>query len=293
MSVVKMCKKHLTLKNNSTFYDMFGEYLLFIREVFPKVKEICQKHDINVSYEDAAFSVPKEEFNRKIILQDLRVIDNDRTIFICFRGQKVGWRPCPDDIDKNTVDEYPELVDFIGNVSITELAVMHALKPFNRCVDGELTKFEPVKHALFYFRNPGYLKDINNAQKIQYVNKSNGLDKSVLDMEIAKAKDLIFETKNEFDSMEDFDHNISITPYDARWDRDLNIEDLLIDYCNEYEKLHGESLDYFIGVHKQYLPDERRGGLCDFTHESRLLKYVMIEDIINAIKLEFPENFIE
>lgn len=283
--------KHVSLRINSTFYDMFAEYLLFIREVFPEVKEICLKHNIMLTYEDVAFSVPEEAFSRRIILQDLRCIDADRTIFICFRGQKVGWRPCPEDIDGLTLDEYPELVDFIGNVSITELAIMHALKPFDKCIEGKITSLNPVKRALFYFRNPGYLGDIDNSQLIHYINKSNGMDKEVLDMEIAKAKDLIYETKTEFDSIDDFDYQIKIRQYDAKWDSSLNTEKLLLEYTDEYEKMHGGSLDYFIGIHKEYLPDEKQGGLGDFTYENKPLKEIMVNDIIDALKKEFPENF--
>lgn len=286
-----MVLKRVSLRINSTFYDMFGEYLVFIREVYPEVKEICSKHGIELTYDDVAFSVPEDAFNRAIVLQDLRCIDADRTIFICFRGQRVGWRPSPDDIDGLTITEYPELVDCIGNISITELAIMHALKPFDRCIGGKLIRPNPVKHALFYFRNPGYLKGIDNSQKIHYINKSNGMDKEVLDLEIAKAKDLIFDIKEEFDDIEDSNYNISIRQYDAKWDSGLNIEDMMMEYTREYEKLNGGHLDYFVGIHKEYLPDERRGGLYGFTYEGKSLKEVMVDDLLNALKLEFPENF--
>lgn len=287
-----MDKKHVSLRINSTFYDMFGEYLMFINEVFPQVKEICQKHDIDISYDDVAFSVPEESFSPNIILQDLRCIDADRTIFICFRAQKSGWIPLPQDIDGLTLDEYPELVDYIGNVTITELGIMHALKPFDKCIDGKLTHLPPVNHALFYFRKPGYLSDITNSQKIHYMNKSNGMSKFVLDMEIAKAKDLIFETKEEFDELENFNHNISISEYRARWDPSLNIEEQMMEYTHEYEKLNKTGpLDYFIGIHEEYLPQEKQGGLTDFKYGNHDLSELMVQDIVNSLKKEFPQNF--
>lgn len=287
-----MDTKHVSLRINSTFYDMFGEYLLFIKEVFPEVKKICENHNIKVTYNDVAFSVPEAEYTPNIILQDLRYIDADRTIFICFRAQKTGWRPCPQDIDRITLNEYPELVDFIGNVSITELAIMHALKPFDKYIDGELTQLPPVNHALFYFRKPGYLDEITNSQNEHYTNKSNGVNEYVLDMEIAKAKDLIFDTKEEFDDIENFNHNISISEYKARWNPELNIEEQLIEYSDEFEKLNDrEPLDYFIDIHKKYLPEEKQGGLCDFRYGTHSLKDIMVQDILNALKLEYPENF--
>lgn len=279
------------LRINSTFYDFFGEYLMFVREVFPELKQYCLKQGIDLVYDDVAFSVPEDKFNRQIILQDLRCLDTDRTIFICFRGQRFGWRPSPDDINHLTLDEYPELVDYIGNLSITELAIMHALKPFDKCIDGKITELAPVKHALFYFRKPGYLEEINNSQKIHYINKSNGMDKSVLDMEIAKAKDLIYEIKKEFDDNEDFNHYVEITEYDAKWDENLNLEMLMLEYTNEMEKIKQSSLDYFVNIHREYLCDEKQGGLGNFTHGDESLKEVMRNDIIKALKIEFPENF--
>lgn len=287
-----MDTEHVSLRINSTFYDMFGEYLLFIKEVFPEVKKICGKHNITVTYDDVAFSVPEEEYTPNIILEDLRCIDTDRTIFICLRAQKTGWKPSPQDIDRMTLNEYPELVDFIGNVSITELGIMHALKPFDRYIDGELTQLPPVNHALFYFRKPGYLDEITNSQKEHYTNKTNGMNKYVLDMEIAKAKDLIFDTKEEFDDIENFNHNISISEYKARWNPELNIEEQLTEYSREFERLNDrEPLDYFVGIHKKYLPEEKQGGLCDFKYGTHSLKDIMVQDIINAMKIEFPENF--
>lgn len=288
-----MGSKHVSLKINSTFHDMFGEYILFIKEVFPEVKKICKEHDIDVTYEDVAFSVPEKDFSPSIILQDLRCIDTDRTIFICFRGQKLGWRPSPSDIDRLTLDEYPELVDYIGNLSITELAIMHALRPFDKCIGGKLIHLPPVKHALFYFRNPGYLKEITNSQKSHYINQSNGVDKEVMDMEIAKAKDLIFEIKEEFDDCTKCNHYIEIRQYDARWDSRLNIETQMLEYTWEYESLYHHPLDYFIGIHRQSLPKQTQGGLKDFTYEGNPLKDIMVEDIISALKIEFPEHFEE
>lgn len=52
-------------------------------------------------------------------------------------------------------------------------------------------------------------------------------------------------------------------------------------------------MDYFVNIHKDYLPEEKQGGLCDFTIDNEPLNDVMVRDIINALKLEFPDNFRE
>ena len=117
------------------------------------------------------------------------------------------------------------------------------------------------------------------------------MDKSVLDMEIDKAKDLIYEIKKEFDDNEDFNHYIEITEYDAKWDENLNLEMLMLEYTNEMEKIKHSSLDYFVNVHREYLCDEKQGGLCNFTYGDDSLKEVMKNDILKALKIEFPEKF--
>ena len=55
------------LRINSTFYDFFGEYLMFVREVFPELKQYCLNHGIDLVYDDVAFSVPEDKFKRQII----------------------------------------------------------------------------------------------------------------------------------------------------------------------------------------------------------------------------------
>ena len=142
---------------NSTFYDMIAEYDCFINEVFPRLREYCSDKDIEIGFRDVAFSAKELPADDNILLQDFRCIDADRTFFICFRAQKLGWRPDYTNINRITVQEYPEITSFIGNISITELAIMHALVPFKRCVNGETIDLPPVKHSLFYFRKPDYL----------------------------------------------------------------------------------------------------------------------------------------
>ena len=285
-----MHTKDVTIMINSTFYDMIGEYYYFIKEIYPELVKICQKHNINIKYQDVAYSVKKKSRNNEIILEDLRHIDADRTFFICFRGQQLGWKPNPNDINRLTLGEYPELVDYIGRVSITELVIMHALKPFDKRINDEIKSLPPVRHSLFYLRNGGYGKYLSDAQKLYYGNDSINNDKEVKDMEIAKAKDLIYEIKNEFDENDD-KSRINIRRYDGIWDDNLNLEELFIKYTQEYSKLIDTPLDDYIKVHKNYLCEDTQGCFGNFECENKSLKEILIEDIINELKLEFPENF--
>lgn len=286
-----MNSKNVTIMINSTFYDMIGEYYYFIKDIYPELAKICQKYNINIKYQDVAYSVTKKSMNNEIILEDLRHIDSDRTFFICFRGQQLGWKPNPENINRETLGEYPELVDYIGRVSITELVILHALKPFDKKIDKEIKSLPPVKHSLFYFRNEGYEKYLNDTQISFYENNSKNEDKEVKDMEIAKAKDLIYEIKNEFEENKNNNSHINIRRYDAFWDKNLDLKELLINYTHEYSNLINKPLDEYIKIHNNYLCEDTTGCFGNFKCNGKTLKEVIIEDILNELKLEFPENF--
>ena len=286
-----MEKKHVLLLINSTFYDMIGEYCLFIREVFPELRKICQKHNIELEYKDVAFSVHDDVYTRDLIFRDFQYVDEDRTFFICFRGQKLGWRPTANDVTKLTLDVYPELVKHVNGISLTELVIMHALRPFDKHVDGEKHILPTVKHSLFYFRNADYVEDLNDRQKACYLNRTDVKDKEVQDFEIARAKDLIYDFKREFVKIEENAPRVLISHYDAEWNNGLNLHEMLEGYIDEYIKLNGSLDEDFLEVHRGFICKYARGCPDKFTYEGRPLKEVMIEDILGELKLEFPENF--
>lgn len=191
-----MGQNNLSIMIISTIPDMFAEHYYFIKYVFPQLKEICRNYDFNLNYVDLLFSMSENEFNQcRSVHKYFESVDYDRTLFICFRGQKLGMTPTYEDIDKLTLDKYPELVDYIGDISFTELIIMHALHPFEKYVDGEHEFLPPVKHALFYFREDKFLDKLSDSQKEIYI--SNGVyeDDFVRDLKLAMAKDLIVSDK--------------------------------------------------------------------------------------------------
>lgn len=286
-----MSKKQVTFMINSTFYDMVAEYNCFLDEVFPRLKEACLEHDIEVGFRDVAFSAQTVPADDNILLQDFRCIDEDRTFFICFRAQKLGWRPDYTNINGITVHEYPEIISFIGNVSITELAIMHALVPFERHLHGKVIKSKPARHSLFYFRNTDYVKDLNDVQRDFYTNKSNGELKESQDLEIARAKDLIHYIKRQFDKDDENASRIVIRHYDAEWDRDIDSWEMLEKYARNYSKIADRDLEMFRDVHRENFCEDTSGCLTNLTYEGRPFSEVMFEDIMNELKIEYPENF--
>lgn len=290
--ILIMSSEHVTIMIKGSVNDMFGEFSYFLTEVYPDLKQLCENHDIELDYEDSFYAISDEDKeNNRMIYANLNAIDYDRTFFICFRGQRLGWVPNENDVDKFTLDVYPELVNYIGTISISELSMLHALKPFDKLESDKLIKLPPVKHALFYFRNPNYLENLNDYQKMFYTNSAMGENAEVPDMNIAKAKDLIYEIKEEFDSQSDIHTQINIRHYDGIWDDHLRRYDVISKYSKEYAQLEDADYDKLMAGCGYLFDEEAVGCFSDFECENKSLKEVIIEDIMESLKMEFPENF--
>ena len=286
-----MCKNHISIMIISTIPDMFSEHYYFIKEVFPQLKEICNSHDIDLEYVDLYFSMTQNEFDTcRSIQKYFNSMDSDRTFYICFRGQKLGCVPTPADIDKLTLQEYPDLVDYIGDTSFTELTVMHALHPFEKCHDGDVQPLSPVKHSMFYFRNDDYLSELSQSQREIYTCKACD-EEFVHDLKLAMAKDLVFHDKHELDKLKDKISNINIRRYDGIWDGDFDLYGVLNQYCEEYAKMWNKSADDFPDYYGNTIVSSTKGGFSDFECDGVSLKDIIIEDFVHELKLEFPQNF--
>lgn len=276
----------------STIPDMFAEHYYFIKNVLPQLKDICENHDIGLEYVDLFFSMSENEINHcRSIHKYFESIDLDRTFFICFRGQKLGCAPTPEDIDKLTLDKYPELVDYIGDISFTELIVMHALHSFEKYNDGKSEFLSPVKHSLFYFRNDDYLNKLSCSQRELYTCNEDCDDEFVRELKLAMAKDLVFNDKREFDSRKEIISRINIRKYDGIWDNSIDLRDVLSNYAKEYANLKNLHDGQLLNLSDKVKISNSTGSFADFKCENRQLKDVMVEDFLNELKLEFPDSF--
>lgn len=287
-----MSKKHVTIMIISTIPDMFAEHYYFIKHVLPDLKETCESHDIELEYLDLFYTITEEEFNTcRSIRRYFTSIDSNRTFYICFRGQKLGCIPTYEDIDKATIQKYPELVDYIGDMSFTELTVMHAIHPFEKIENGETKKLPPVKHSLFYFRDDHYLDELSESQKEIYTCRPDCDDEFVQDLKLAMAKDLIVHNKREFDELKNNMANINVRKYNGIWDENIDLVDLINEYTKEYANLRGMSIDELASFYTELSFKDSQGGFVEFDCDGKSLKEVMIEDFLCELKLEFPENF--
>ncbi len=293
MEVVNISKNDITIRIISTIPDMAAEHYYFIKHIYPDLRKMCLEYDINLEYTDLFFSMTEEEFNScRSVNKYFESIDSDRTFYICFRGQKLGCVPTHEDIDKLTIQKYPELVGYIGIMSFTELTVMHAIHPFEKCEDGEIQRLPPVKHSLFYFRDEHYLDNLSESQQEIYTCRPECHDDEfVQELKLAMAKDLIFQNKQDLDNTKDSISNINVRKYEGIWYENGDLMDTIEKYYQEYAKLKNWSMDDLPEYCNKFSFTNSKGNFVDFTCEGKSLKEVMIEDFLDELKLEFPEKF--
>lgn len=283
--------EHITIMVNGTIYDMFGEFCYFISEVFPEIKEFCKEHGIELEFKDVSFSLYEKKVDTsRTILEYLNLIDDDRTFYICFRGQRLGWIPDLNVIDKYTLNVFPELVSYLGSISINELSILHALVPFDKFIDGEKVDLKPVKHSLFYFRNSNYLCSIDPSERPFYLDKNNDEEDTITALKVAKAKDIVYDIKEDFDSIEN-GPNLVIRQYDGEFDENIMLFDFIEKYVKIYSELSGLPYEELIDLFQPLSFRDIKGCVTNFEYDGRPLKDVIIEDFKNEIKLEFPEKF--
>ena len=162
---------------SSTFNDMHAERDYLVKNVFPELAEWCERRKLRLIDIDLRWGITSEDTSSKnVVKKCLAGIDEKRSIFLCFLGQRRGWVP-NDPVRLAHEKKYgtggrgnDELGDtakwyddrkaaaiygkekFFGVESVTEIEIEHALlSPMYRFFDGNQPK--PYDHTLFFFRD--------------------------------------------------------------------------------------------------------------------------------------------
>lgn len=145
---------------SSTFNDMHAERDFLVKRVFPELRLWCAKRRLKLIDIDLRWGVSEKDAteNKRVVDVCLQNIDKCRPFFLCFLGQRRGWVPTEMDVNSKTCTSYPQLKDYLGKNSVTELEIIHALFNPLDCVN------ESARHTFFYFRNPDYISSIESSQ---------------------------------------------------------------------------------------------------------------------------------
>ena len=164
---------------SSTFNDMHAERDYLVKRVFPELRRWCAQRKLKLMDIDLRWGVSEADAleNKRVVEVCMRNIDRCRPFFLCFLGQRRGWVPGVADVNPATLEAFPALRQHLGQRSVTELEILHALtSPLDGCST-------PVSHARFYFRDSGYLKDLDTAHTQLFCPKKSFLSFQDRDLE--------------------------------------------------------------------------------------------------------------
>jgi nephrocystin-3 len=129
---------------SSTFRDMNNERNYLMGVIFPELIRIARKRNINVSIIDLRWGITDEEALKKLIDMCLSQIDNSRPHFIGIIGDRYGYIPKKEIINRATIPNTEQKHKWAeNNYSITHIEMDY----------GVLSKPEMDKFAYFYFKS--------------------------------------------------------------------------------------------------------------------------------------------
>ena len=135
---------------SSTFVDLAEEREKLVREVFPKLRQLCRERHVELVDVDLRWGITKEESESgKTLPICLDEVDRARPYFIGILGERYGWVPAKHQYPADVVEREPWLTEHQGGKSVTELEMLHGVLN-NQKMDGR---------AFFYFRDPSYSSD--------------------------------------------------------------------------------------------------------------------------------------
>ncbi|MFH0953774.1 MAG: tetratricopeptide repeat protein [Verrucomicrobiota bacterium] len=143
---------------SSTFRDMQEERDYLVKFVFPELRKMCESRGVTWGEVDLRWGVTTEQAAEgKVLPICLEEIKRCRPYFIGLLGERYGW--IPDAIPQGIIDSEPWLKEHVHDKkSVTELEILH----------GVLRNPDMASHALFYFRDPAYVKSVPEEKKADF-----------------------------------------------------------------------------------------------------------------------------
>lgn len=151
---------------SSTFCDMQNERNHLVNKVFPKIRRVAEKRGVNFVVIDLRWGITKEKDGQsgKVVYSCLKEIENSRPFFIGLLGDRYGWCPKADNLQKNEDfnREYSWILNDIRHkLSITEIemqyGVLRSKTPINASFYIKKNCQEP--HVSFFSKIFGNLSD--------------------------------------------------------------------------------------------------------------------------------------
>jgi len=142
---------------SSTFRDMQAERDELVKWVFPQLRKLCEERGVIWSEVDLRWGITQKQAEKGEVLPIcLAEIQRCRPYFIGLLGERYGW--VPDEIPEELIEQEPWLNERLHH-SVTELEILH----------GVLNNPKMCRHALFYFRDPGFIDSVQIEERPAYI----------------------------------------------------------------------------------------------------------------------------
>lgn len=142
---------------SSTFRDMQAERDELIKQVFPKLRKLCDQRGVSFVDVDLRWGITEEEAAKGEVLPIcLAEIERCRPFFIGLLGERYGW--VPQKIQEELIESHPWLAEHLHK-SVTELEILH----------GVFNKYDMANRAFFYFRSPLTIEKIPPSKRDAFI----------------------------------------------------------------------------------------------------------------------------
>nr|XP_054769175.1 telomerase protein component 1-like [Lytechinus pictus] len=146
---------------SSTFRDFHSERDVLVKEVFPDLREWCEKRRLHLVECDLRWGVPKDTTTEETLRTCLSEIDrcyqeNIMPFFLNMTSERCGWIPGLEEVPSSVVSDYR----WIHGLSITEMEIMH----------GAYRKENP--NSLFALRDESFISEIPEKYKQEFVDSN-------------------------------------------------------------------------------------------------------------------------
>lgn len=155
---------------SSTFKDMNEERNYLINKIFPRLQKEAEKRDVTIIPLDLRWGVTEEESHSgKVVEICLREIENSHPFFIGIVGNRYGWCPPIEELDKNEnlKNIWGEWLqdDLKNGLSVTEIEMQYGV-----------LRSKSELNANFFIKQPEEIPEENADKLIQLRNsiKENG-----------------------------------------------------------------------------------------------------------------------
>ncbi len=206
---------------SSTFNDMHAERDYLVKQVFPRLRDWCERRRLRLVDIDLRWGVTETDAtrNKNVVQVCLDKIDECRPFFVCLLGQRYGWIPREGDIAPETFLSFTGLAAAVDEQrSVTDIEVLHAA---SRPLHGA----SRAEHAFFYLRDPSYLSALPTDPALLGRTYTDGAETDPASREFLTEKQRILR------EVEIPATGRPVCPYWAEWDATQRTPELELPLC--------------------------------------------------------------